>query len=189
MSTLGSRIGLRQSLGRGQLLDLEVASSEKEAGEAEEARIAARDEDACARLVVVTVERHAAPVVSGVRGAPRRPGHAVADLEPAPARLARGQFDHLAGAAAGDRAPRPDLVLDLDHDLVGVQEDGVDREAHERGVDAPARPEDHALTLPEVLAAEEAAHAPVRAVGDDDSFADDPAVLPAERQCRHRAVS
>ena len=43
------------------------------------------------------------------------------------------------------------------------------------------------FALPEVLAAEQPAHAAVRTVGHDDALADDPAVLPAERQCRHGA--
>jgi len=54
-------------------------------------------------------------------------------------------------------------------------------------VDAPAGAEDHALALAQVAAAEEAAHAAVRAVGDHDTLADDPTVLPAERQDRHGA--
>ena len=125
------------------------------------------------------------PLGACVGGAPRGPRDAVADLESAPAALAGRQLDDLARAAARHRPPRPDLVLDPDDDLVGVEEDGVDREAHERGVDAPAGPQHHALALPQVLPAEESAHAPVRPVGHDDALADDPAVLPAERQRCH----
>ena len=116
-----------------------------------------------------------------------REAHATRSPTSSPRRrtLAGRQLDDLARTAARHRAPRPDLVLDLDDDLIRVEEDGVDREAHERGVDAPAGAEDHALALPEVLAAEQAAHAAVRTVGHDDALADDPAVFPAERQCRH----
>ena len=132
---------------------------------------------------------HGAPVHASVGGAPRGPRDAVADLESAAASLAGRQLDDLTRAATRNRAPRPDLVLDLDDDLIGVEEDGVDREAHERRVDAPAGAQHHPFALPEVLAAEQPAHAPVRAVGDDDALADDPTVLPAERQCCHGSPS
>ena len=98
------------------------------------------------------------------------------------------KLDHLARAAARDGAPGPDLVLDLDDDLVGVEEDRVDGKAHERGVDAPARPQHHALALPEILATEQPSHAAMGAVGHDDALADDPTVFPAERQCRHGSL-
>jgi hypothetical protein len=78
-------------------------------------------------------------------------------------------------------------VLDLDYHLICVEEDSVDREPHERRVDAPARAQDHPFALAQVLATEQTAHAPVRAVGNDDPFADDPTVLPAEGQRRHGA--
>ena len=76
-------------------------------------------------------------------------------------------------------------MLDPDDDLIGVEEDGVDGEAHERRVDAPAGPQHHPLALAQVLAAEEPAHPAVGAIRDDDTLADDPAILPAERQRCH----
>src|SRR5262245_11276949 len=177
---------LRESLRGRQLLDLEVAAAEQEPCEPEEAWVAARDEHAGAGLVVLVVERDRSLVRARVGGATRRPGDAVADLQAASPTLTRSEFDDLARAAARDGPPGSDLVLDPDHDLVGVEEDGVDREAHERGVDAPAGAENHTLALSQVLAPEQTAHASVRPVGDDHPFADDPAVLPAERQGRHR---
>ena len=172
----------------GELFDLEVAPAEQEAREPEEAGVAARDEHACPRLVVLVVERIGAGAAlrARVRRAARRPRDAVAHLETATTRLSGGELDDLARSAARDRAPGADVVLDLDDHLVGVEEDRVDRKAHERGVDAPAGPEHHAFALPQVLAAEKAAHPPMRTVGDDDALADDPAVLPAERQRGHR---
>ena len=80
-------------------------------------------------------------------------------------------------------------MLDLDHDLIGVEEDGVDRKAHERRVDAPTRAEDHAFTLTQVLAAEQPAHPAMRSVGNDHALADDPTVLSPKRQRRHGFAS
>ena len=182
---LEHRIG--EALGRRQLFDLEVTPAEQEPGQPQEAGIAARHEDAGARLVAAAVVRHGAAVDARVGGAPRGPGHAVADLQTASSTLARRKLDDLARATGGDRAPGPDLVLDLDDDLVGVEEDRVDRKAHERGMDAPARPQHHALALPEILATEQPSHAAMCTVGHDDALADDPTVFPAERQCRHGA--
>ena len=98
--------GVGEPLGRRQLFDLEVAPAEQEAGESQEARIAARDEDACARLVVLAVVRHGAAVDARVGGAPRGPRDAVADLEPATTALPGRQLDDLARTAARHRAPR-----------------------------------------------------------------------------------
>ena len=158
---------------------------EQEAGEPQETRIAARDEDPRARLVELVVERPVRALDACVGRAARCPRDAVADLEAAAPALSGSHLDHLARTATRHRPPRADLVLDANDDLIGVEEDRVDREAHERGVDAPTGAQHHALALAQVLPAEKPAHPPVRAVGDDDAFADDPAILPAERQRCH----
>ena len=139
MSTLGSRIAsgsrsgvVSSSTSRSRPPSRKRASRRKR-GSRLATRTRARGSSSSSSNV------HGAAVGARVGGAPRRPGDAVADLEPAPPALARRQLDDLARAAARHRAPRADLVLDPDHDLIGVEEDGVDREAHERGVDAPAR--------------------------------------------------
>ncbi len=168
-----------------QLLHLEIATAEQESRQAKETRVATRDENASARLVVLLLELSGSALDARVRGAARRPRHAVADLETAAPALAGGHLDDLPRAATRHGSPRADLVLDPDDDLVGVEEDGVDREAHERRVDAPARPQHHALALAQVLPAEETAHPAMGAIRDDDALADDPAILPAERQRCH----
>src|SRR6185295_703793 len=104
------------------------------------------------------------------------------------ARLTRSELDDLACSAARNGPPGSDFVLDADHDLVGVQEDGVDRESHERRMDAPTGAKDHALALSQVLAPEQPAHATVRTVGDDHPLTDDPAVFSPERQRGHRCT-
>ena len=76
---------------------------------------------------------------------------------------------------------------DLHHDLVGVEEDDVDREPHERRVDRPRGAEEDALARREVLLAEQAAEPAARRVGDDDGLRDDPAVLAAQGQVRDGA--
>ena len=168
-SSSGSRIASGQALRRRQLLDLEIAPLEEEARELDEPRVAARDEDAAARLVRVVPERARVVVGARVRGAPRRPGDAVADLEAAPVALAGGELDDLARSAAGRGAPRPHLLLDRDHDLIRVEEDDVDREAHEVRVDRERGAEDHALARIQPAASHQPAHPPVRPVGDYDS--------------------
>src|SRR5262245_41581268 len=59
--------GLGEPLRRGQLLDLEVTATEEEACKPQEARIAARHEDARAGLVLLVVEGRGASVGPGVR--------------------------------------------------------------------------------------------------------------------------
>ncbi len=140
----------------GELFDLELATAEQEAREPEEPGIAARHEHAGPWLVVVLVERIGAGAAlrAGIGRTARGPRDAVANLETTPARLSGGELDDLARSAARDRAPGADVVLHLDDHLVGVEEDRIDRKAHQRGVDAPAGPEHHPLALPEVLATE-----------------------------------
>ena len=114
----------------------------------------------------------------------RRPGDAVAEREAAPLALAGAELDDLARAPARGRPERREGGDDLHDDLVGVEEDDVDREPHERRVDRPGGAEQHPVTRREVALSEEAAQSPQRRVGDDDGVGDDAPVLPPQRQVR-----
>ena len=71
------------------------------------------------------------------------------------------------------RPPRRHRGPHLEHGQVPVEEDDVDREAHEERVYRRGRPEEDALLRRERRAAEETAHPPERPVGDDAALADD----------------
>ena len=64
-------------------------------------------------------------------------------------------------------------LRDLEDRQLLVQEDNVDREAHEAGVDRPGRPDQHALTAAQLTAAEQPKAAAEDAVGEVAAFADD----------------
>jgi hypothetical protein len=96
--------------------------------------------------------------------------------------FAGSKLDDFARSATRDRTPRADLGLYLDHDLIRIEEHRIDREAHEGGVDAPAGTQHHSFACAEVLATEKSAHSAMCPIGHDDALADDPTVLPAERQ-------
>ena len=57
----------------------------------------------------------------------------------------RGELDDRLRAAAAGRLPRRERRLDPDDDLVAVEEDDVDREAHEERVHRAGRPEQDPL--------------------------------------------
>ena len=120
----------------------DAATVEEEARELREARVAARDEDASA--AIRPARRPARGATSSVVGE-RRPGDTVTLREPAPLAFAGAQLDDLARAAAACGAERPHGLVDLQHDELRVEEDDVDREAHERRVDRERRPQRDAL--------------------------------------------
>ena len=122
-----------------------------------------------------------------VVGCARSPGDPVAQRETAALALARAQLHDLAGSATRRGAERPEVGDDLDHDLVGVEEDDVDREPHERRVDRPRRAEEDALARREVLLPEQAAEPTPGRVGDRHRFRDDAAVFAAQSEVRDLA--
>ena len=69
-------------------------------------------------------------------------------------------------APSRGHAPGSKLLLDLEHAELAVEEDHVDRESHEPGVDRPSRPNQKPLSTREGLASEQPAHARERAVRD-----------------------
>ena len=115
----------------------------------------------------------------------RRPGDAIAHLEPSPVAFARCELDDFPRTAERGRSPGPEVALDGDDDLIRVQEDDVDREVHEVRVDRERRAEHHALAGIESTPAQQPAETPVHAVRDDAALADDPSVFSAERQRAH----
>src|SRR5262249_6048347 len=118
----------------------------------------------------------------GDDGCMRRPGDAVAHGESPLRTLAGSELDHLTCPAAGRRSEGTDGRVDPEDDEVVVEEDNIDREAHERGVDRPCRPQRDAFAGWQRAPSEQAAHAPEGLVGDRDLLADDAAVLTTERQ-------
>ena len=171
---------------------VEPAAVQQEPCHLDEALVAARDEDVPLRIGLERAVRR--PTLCFAGRAPRSPGDAVADLEPAPLALAGGELDDLAGAAARCRLERAQRVLDPHHDLLVIDEHDIDRKSHERGVDRPGRAEHQPVPRLEPPTPEEAAHSPAGRVRDLDRLADDPAVLAAQRQdaapvTRHRARS
>ena len=96
MSMVGWRMASGSRSGDVELLDLEVAASEQEASQPQEARVATCNEDASARLIDLVFEHSRRSVGSCIGSAPRCPGHAIADLEPAPPALASGELDDFA---------------------------------------------------------------------------------------------
>ena len=99
------------------------------------------------------------------------------ERETATLALAGAQLHDLAGAPARCGAERPEVWNDLDHDLVGVEKDDVDREPHEGRVDRPRGAEKDALARGQVFLAEQAPEPAPRRVGDGDGLRDDSAVF------------
>jgi hypothetical protein len=77
------------------------------------------------------------------------------------------------GAPAGGCSPGPKLPNDLEHRQFGVEEDDVDRKAHERRMHRPCRSDQHALAVRQLLAPEQAAPTVKKTVGDLAELADD----------------
>src|SRR6266511_2964093 len=102
-----------------------------------------------------------------------RKSELVARPDPARARLACAQFERAARAAAAGEAPRAKPRYDLPHDAVAIDEDDVDREAHEERVDCRRRPDQQPLPRSERLAPEQAPKPRARPVGDRAGGTDD----------------
>jgi hypothetical protein len=80
-----------------------------------------------------------------------------------------------------------EICCDLHDPICTIEEDGVDREPHEGGVDGRRRPEQHPLTRGETAPAKEAAKAGGRGLGEEAVLADDVAAV--VRQCDLRQHS
>ena len=66
-----------------------------------------------------------------------------------------------------------------------VQEDRVDREAHEKGVNGRGRAKEKSLARPQFVASEQSPHARDRRIGDDTIVDDDVAVLSLQGYLTH----
>ena len=77
--------------------------------------------------------------------------------KPAPLGLAGRELEHSARTPARRHPPGRELGCDLEDPVSPVEEDGVDREPHEGGVDGRRRPEQHPLTRGKAAPAKEAA--------------------------------
>jgi hypothetical protein len=76
-------------------------------------------------------------------------------------------------ALASYEPPGPNGVDDGDDPEAAVEENHVDREAHEERVHGRARAEEQAVSLRQLAATEQAAQPRAEAVGDGTSLADD----------------
>lgn len=92
------------------------------------------------------------------------------------------------GVPAGSCPPGPQPTRDLEHRQLFVEEDDVDRKAHERRVHRPRRPDQHALTPRQVRAPEQAAPTAEEAVGDLAQLADNLTMRANENDRVHRFV-
>jgi len=101
--------------------------------------------------------------------------------KPAPLGLAGRELEHSARTPARRHPPGRELGCDLEDPVSPVEEDGVDREPHEGGVDGRRRPEQHPLTRGKAAPAKEAAQAGERRLREETVLADDVAVV--VRQC------
>src|SRR5439155_3047531 len=110
-------------------------------------------------------------------GSQREP---IADREAAAGAFSGRKLEHRLRAAARSRAPGLDAVCDAEHDEAPVEENGVDREAHEPGVDRRGRPKQQALPRPQPVTAKQAPQAGQRSVCEGQPFADDASVGPPE---------
>ena len=97
---------------------------------------------------------------------------AIADTDAAMLGFAGRQLDDGFRASRTGRPPRAQAIRDFD-DFPGlVDEDNVDREAHEERVDRRCRPQQQAFTARKRSPAQQPAHARERRVGNEASLAD-----------------
>ena len=76
----------------------------------------------------------------------------------------RGELQHGVRLPSRGHAPRAQSLDDVDDAHASIQEERIDREAHESGVNPGRRRDEHSLTGRQPLAAEQPAHAQQRAV-------------------------
>ena len=109
------------------------------------------------------------------------PGESASHLDPDPCGLAGRELEHAARAAAPRRPPGAEVGDDLADAELPVEEDGVDREAHEERVDRRRLRDQQPLARLEARAAEQPPHPGGHRARDLAALADDPALLVDER--------
>src|SRR5436190_892185 len=80
---------------------------------------------------------------------------AVAHLQPAASGFAGGELHDGAPLTCTCRPPRPHVLRDLFHAVLAVEEDDVDRKAHERRVHRRRRPQEQPFVGRQLLASEQ----------------------------------
>jgi hypothetical protein len=130
--------------------DGEAVSRQEELGQPKELVVAGSQENAN-RPRRRRGGRHIARA-NGTRGGnwpavnrPRSPGQSVARPQPSAFGLAGGELDDITRATTHGGAKGPEVLDDLDHDLVGIDEGDVDRKEHEGRVNRPARTHDNPI--------------------------------------------
>src|SRR5215218_3366037 len=113
----------------------------------------------------------------------------VTDGEAAAGALARGQLEHGLRAAPGRGTPRGDAVLDPEDGEIPVEEDGVDREAHEERVNRRGGPEQEPFALLQPVSSEKPPHAGDRGIRERAALAEDRPVGPHESRFLHQFLT
>jgi len=110
----------------------------------------------------------------------------VAELEASAGGFARRELEYGVGLAPRGRPPRTEVRRDCQHAQVAIEEDHVDREAHEGGVNRRSGPEEDPLAGRERAAAEQAANARERRVRQDTALTHHSSAVYA-KDCLHLA--
>src|SRR5687768_13690205 len=133
-------------------------------------------DSSAAKLVEASTARR--PLQPELRGE-REP---VADREPSARALSGRELENRLCTPSGRGTPGLHAVFDSKHDEGPVEEDDVDREAHEKGVNGRGGLEQEALPLLQPCPSEQAPQAGHWGVGERASLADDCPVFPPEDQ-------
>jgi hypothetical protein len=105
---------------------------------------------------------------------------AVADTQATAIALACRQLEDSLRVPSARGPPRAEPRYDLDDLQIAVEEDGVDRKTHERGVDGRCGTKQDTFTARQLAASEQAPHARERRVRQDTALAHSPSVLEAD---------
>ena len=109
-----------------------------------------------------------------------RLGDPIADLQVSPLGSARCELDHRLSVPRRCRPPRPEVRRDLRDPVLLVEEDDVDREAHERRVHRRRRTQENPLLALQRRSSEESLHAHERRVRKDTALTHGAPVLEPE---------
>src|SRR4051812_42266809 len=145
------------------------------AGETDQAREGRSSGRGASPTAAALITCSAAIVASGRVEHELIPGTDVPDL-----RLARGEFEHRTCSLLPGHPPRAQLAPDVQHAEIPVEEQRIDREPHEPGVDGRRRAEQQALPGRELRSAEQPPQARERAIGDRAALAEHAALRVAD---------
>jgi hypothetical protein len=90
--------------------------------------------------------------------------------------LSGGELENRARSSPRREPPRPEVRRHANHNKAAVEEDGVDRTAHEPRMNRPRRTKKKTLSLAERASAEQAPEARERSIGHEALLASEAAV-------------